>query len=60
MHIWDLKTPALIFALGKMVITGAKSGSMHASYKNSAFDAKFFKFKIQNIIGSCDVKFLIR
>ena len=34
--------------------------SMRASYKNSAFDAKFFKFKIQNIVGSSDVKFLIR
>ena len=33
---------------------------MCASYKNLAFDAKFFKFKIQNIVGSCDVKFLIR
>jgi TATA-box binding protein (TBP) (component of TFIID and TFIIIB) len=37
-HHGDLKTTALIFTLGKMVVTGVK---------------------IQNIMGSCDVKFPI-
>ena len=67
MCICDLKTTALIFALGKMVVTGAKSvdESQLASRKyvrivqKLVFEAKFSKFKIQNIVGSCDVKFPI-
>ncbi|KAI6110094.1 TBP-domain-containing protein [Pisolithus sp. B1] len=61
-------TTALIFASGKMVVTGAKSedDSRLASRKYArivqklGFDAKFAEFKIQNIVGSCDVKFPIR
>ncbi|KAE8717721.1 TATA-box-binding protein [Hibiscus syriacus] len=47
------KTTALIFASGKMVRTGAKNEqqSKLAARKD---------FKIQNIVGSCDVKFPIR
>ena len=68
MHIRDTKTTALIFASGKMVVTGAKSedDSRLASRKYAriiqklGFDAKFSEFKIQNIVGSCDVKFPIR
>lgn len=51
-----------------MVVTGAKSedDSRLASRKYAriiqklGFDAKFAEFKIQNIVGSCDVKFPIR
>ena len=68
MRIRDPKTTALIFASGKMVVTGAKSedDSRLASRKYArivqklGFDAQFSEFKIQNIVGSCDVKFPIR
>ena len=68
MRIRDPKTTALIFASGKMVVTGAKSedDSRLASRKYArivqklGFDAKFSEFKIQNIVGSCDVEFPIR
>lgn len=51
-----------------MVVTGAKSedDSKLASRKYAriiqklGFPAKFTDFKIQNIVGSCDVKFPIR
>jgi transcription initiation factor TFIID TATA-box-binding protein len=68
MRIREPKTTALIFASGKMVVTGAKSEeqSKLASRKYAriiqklGFQAKFSEFKIQNIVGSCDVKFPIR
>ncbi|KAJ3412246.1 TATA-box-binding protein [Chytridiales sp. JEL 0842] len=68
MRIREPKTTALIFASGKMVVTGAKSedDSKHAARKYAriiqklGFPAKFTDFKIQNIVGSCDVKFPIR
>ena len=68
MRIRGPKTSAFIFASGKMIIAGVKSedDSRLASRKYArivqklGFDAKFFEFKIQNIVGSCDVKFPIR
>ncbi|EPZ36225.1 TATA-box-binding protein [Rozella allomycis CSF55] len=68
MRIRDPKTTALIFASGKMVVTGAKSEehSRLAARKYAriiqklGFPAKFSEFKIQNIVGSCDIKFPIR
>ena len=68
MRIRDPKTTALIFASGKLVVTGAKSedDSRLAARKYAriiqklGFDAKFSDFKIQNIVGSCDVTFPIR
>ncbi|KTW31704.1 TATA-box-binding protein [Pneumocystis jirovecii RU7] len=68
MRIREPKTTALIFASGKMVVTGAKSedDSKLASRKYAriiqklGFNAKFTDFKIQNIVGSCDVRFPIR
>lgn len=68
MRIREPKTTALIFASGKMVVTGAKSeaDSKLASRKYAriiqklGFNAKFTDFKIQNIVGSCDVKFPVR
>jgi len=68
MRIREPKTTALIFASGKMVVTGAKSedDSKLAARKYAriiqklGFDAQFKDFKVQNIVGSCDVKFPIR
>ncbi|XP_065832479.1 TATA-box-binding protein-like [Oscarella lobularis] len=68
MRIRDPRTTALIFSSGKMVCTGAKSEdhSRLAARKYArviqklGFQAKFTEFKIQNMVGSCDVKFPIR
>ncbi|XP_070577874.1 TATA-box-binding protein-like [Ptychodera flava] len=68
MRIRDPRTTALIFSSGKMVCTGAKSEdqSRLAARKYArviqklGFQAKFLDFKIQNMVGSCDVKFPIR
>ncbi|CAB0030342.1 unnamed protein product [Trichogramma brassicae] len=68
MRIREPRTTALIFTSGKMVCTGAKSeeDSRLAARKYAriiqklGFPAKFLDFKIQNIVGSCDVKFPIR
>lgn len=68
MRIRDPKTTALIFASGKMVCTGARSeedsrraARQYAKIINKlGFGVKFTEFKIQNIVGSCDVKFPIR
>uniref|UniRef100_UPI0006A69EBF ECU04_1440 protein n=1 Tax=Encephalitozoon cuniculi (strain GB-M1) TaxID=284813 RepID=UPI0006A69EBF len=68
MRIREPKTTALIFASGKMVITGAKSekSSRMAAQRYAkiihklGFNATFDDFKIQNIVSSCDIKFSIR
>lgn len=69
MRIRDPKTTALVFASGKMVCTGAKTEeqSKLAARKYARIiqklgfeEAKFTEFKVQNIVGSCDVKFPIR
>ncbi|XP_020523724.1 TATA-box-binding protein 1 [Amborella trichopoda] len=68
MRIREPKTTALIFASGKMVCTGAKSegDSKVAARKftrilqKMGFPVHFKDFKIQNIVGSCDVKFPIK
>ncbi|XP_010781253.1 TATA-box-binding protein isoform X2 [Notothenia coriiceps] len=68
MRIREPRTTALIFSSGKMVCTGAKSEeqSRLAARKYArvvqklGFPAKFLDFKIQNMVGSCDVKFPIR
>lgn len=68
MRIREPRTTALIFSSGKMVCTGAKSeeDSRLAARKYAriiqklGFPAKFLDFKIQNMVGSCDVKFPIR
>ncbi|KFW80711.1 TATA-box-binding protein [Manacus vitellinus] len=67
MRIREPRTTALIFSSGKMVCTGAKSEeqSRLAARKYArvvqklGFPAKFLDFKIQNMVGSCDVKLLI-
>ncbi|XP_038612639.1 TATA box-binding protein-like 2 [Tachyglossus aculeatus] len=68
MRIREPRTTALIFSSGKMVCTGAKSEeqSRLAARKYArvvqklGFPARFLDFKIQNMVGSCDVKFPIR
>lgn len=68
MRIREPRTTALIFSSGKMVCTGAKSEeeSRLAARKYArivqklGFPTKFKDFKIQNMVGSCDVKFPIR
>jgi transcription initiation factor TFIID TATA-box-binding protein len=68
MRIREPKTTALIFASGKMVVTGAKSEDLaRLAARNFSriiqklgFTATFKDFKIQNIVASCDVKFRVR
>ncbi|XP_052185313.1 TATA-box-binding protein 1-like [Diospyros lotus] len=71
MRIREPKTTALIFASGKMVSCQQHKAKMFEfqvifSVKFLklmtfvVFPAKFKDFKIQNIVGSCDVKFPIR
>ena len=68
MRIHDLKTTALIFALGKMVIICMKSEDnlrlVSCKYtriiQKLGFDAKFSEFKTQKVAGSHNVKFPIR
>jgi transcription initiation factor TFIID TATA-box-binding protein len=68
MRIREPRTTALIFASGKMIITGAKSeeDAMNAGKKYTAivakvgFPARFSDFKIQNITATCDAGFPIR
>lgn len=67
LRIRDPKTTALVFASGKMVCTGAKSedqcklaAKKYAKIiRKVGFPARFTEFKIQNIVGSCDVRFPI-
>ncbi|KAI1719342.1 transcription factor TFIID (or TATA-binding protein, TBP) domain-containing protein [Ditylenchus destructor] len=67
MRIREPRTTALIFSSGKMVITGAKSEeSCRLSARKYArivqklgFTVKFMDFKLQNIVGSVDVRFAI-
>ena len=69
MRIREPRTTALIFASGKMIITGAKSeeDAMNAGKKYAAIvnkvgfpQARFSEFKIQNITATCDAGFPIR
>ena len=68
MRIREPKSTALIFASGKMVCTGAKSeqDSRLAARKYArilqklGFNVQFKEFKVQNMVGSCDVRFPIR
>ena len=68
MRIREPRTTALIFASGKMIITGARSeeDAMNAGKKYTAiiqkvgFAVQFTEFKVQNITASCDCGFPIR
>jgi transcription initiation factor TFIID TATA-box-binding protein len=56
MRIKEPKTTALIFASGKMVCTGAKNEEQ----AKLGFPIQFMDFKIQNVVGSCDVQFPVK
>jgi len=68
MRIREPRTTALVFASGKMVVTGAKNeADSHLAARKYCriiqrlgFPTKFANFMVQNIVGSCDVKFPIR
>ena len=68
MRIREPKTTALIFASGKLVVTGAKTEEMSELavqkfvriIQKLGFPAIFSKFKIQNIVGSCEIGFQVR
>jgi transcription initiation factor TFIID TATA-box-binding protein len=68
MRIREPKTTALIFRSGKMVVTGAKSEEqarlaarkLARIIQKLDFPVHFTDFRIQNIVGSCDVRFPIR
>ncbi|XP_043488769.1 TATA-box-binding protein [Polistes fuscatus] len=68
MRIRNPTTTALIFRSGKLVCTGARSeeDSCLAARKFAriiqklGFPVKFYNFKIQNIVATCDLKFPIK
>ncbi|CAF0963644.1 unnamed protein product [Adineta steineri] len=68
MRIRNPRTTALIFQSGKMVCTGGKSENDASQaarrfariIQKLGFEVKFSDFKIQNVVGSADLKFKIR
>jgi len=69
MRLREPRATALIFASGKMVVTGVKSThNAHLSTRKFAYivervgfqPAEFLDFKVQNIVGTTDVGFPIR
>lgn len=69
MRIRDPKTTALIFASGKLVVTGAKNEEQsHQAARRYARiiqkimgpNVEFKEFKVQNVVASTDVQFPIR
>ncbi|KFM65006.1 TATA-box-binding protein, partial [Stegodyphus mimosarum] len=68
MRILQPRTAALIFASGKIVVTGARSESdanlaarkYARLIQKLGFNVRFKNFKIQNMVASCDVKFPIQ
>ncbi|KAL1822633.1 hypothetical protein ACET3Z_009411 [Daucus carota] len=68
MRIKEPKTTALIFSSGKLVITGAKSEEkarlaarkFARVVEKIGYPVRFREFKIQNMVGSCDLGFPIR
>ncbi|KAH6856221.1 transcription factor TFIID-domain-containing protein [Chaetomium sp. MPI-CAGE-AT-0009] len=68
MRIREPRTTTLVFASGKMVVTGAKSEALAllAARKHTravqkcGFPTRFRDFKVQNFVGSATCDFLIR
>lgn len=68
MRIREPRTTALIFRSGKIVCTGARneSDSLLAAKKFARiiqklnFKVKFNKFKVQNLVATCDLRFPIK
>ncbi|KAG7287506.1 hypothetical protein NEMBOFW57_007018 [Staphylotrichum longicolle] len=68
MRIREPRTTTLVFASGRMVITGAKSEELarlaarrHArAIQKCGFNTRFLDFKVQNFVGSASCGFYIR
>ncbi|KAK4169708.1 TATA-box-binding protein [Cladorrhinum sp. PSN259] len=68
MRIRDPRTTSLVFASGKLVLTGAKSEALarlatrkHArAIQKAGFNAQFKEFKVQNFVGSAATGFYVR
>lgn len=68
MRIREPRTTTLVFASGKLVITGAKSedqarlaGRRHArAIQKCGFQTRFLDFKVQNFVGSASCGFYVR
>ena len=68
MRIRDPRTTTLVFASGRMVITGAKSEELarlaarrHArAIQKCGFPTKFLDFQVQNFVGSASCGYYIR
>lgn len=68
MRIREPKATALIFSSGKMVCTGSKSETdarlaarkFARILQKLEMEVTFKEFKVQNMVGSCDVRFPIR
>ncbi|GAB1319302.1 TATA-box-binding protein isoform X2 [Madurella fahalii] len=68
MRIREPRTTTLVFASGKLVITGAKSeeqarlaGRRHArAIQKCGFQTRFKDFKVQNFVGSASCGFYVR
>ncbi|KAK4224317.1 TATA-box-binding protein, partial [Podospora fimiseda] len=68
MRIREPRSTSLIFASGKMVITGAKPESLarlaarkHArAIQKAGYNTQFKDFKVQNFVGSCATGFYVR
>lgn len=67
MRIKEPRTTSLIFSNGKIIVLGAKTEQdsekaclrIRKILKSLNYDVKLTNFKIQNIVGSCDVRFQI-
>ncbi|KAK3688201.1 Tbp1 transcription initiation factor [Podospora appendiculata] len=68
MRIRDPRTTALVFARGKIVVTGAKSQAMGhlaarkhmRALQKCGFNVRFKDFKVQNFVASCTLGFTVR
>jgi transcription initiation factor TFIID TATA-box-binding protein len=68
MRIRSPRTTTLVFASGRLVVTGAKSEELarlaarrHArAIQKCGFRTKFLDFKVQNFVGSATCDFLVR
>ncbi|KAH7645738.1 tata-box binding protein [Dermatophagoides farinae] len=68
MRIFEPRTTAMLFASGKIVVTGAKNERLACLacrkygriVQKLGYDVKFSEFKVQNIVSTVDMKFPIR
>ncbi|OTF78755.1 TATA-box binding protein (TBP), component of TFII-D and TFIIIB-like [Euroglyphus maynei] len=68
MRIFEPRTTAMLFASGKIVVTGAKNERLACLacrkfariVQKLGYDVKFSDFKVQNVVSTVDMKFPIR